>query len=122
MLLAVVAAAALTFHPMQIVQLARETPSHWSGKMATHLCVRGWVTYQKAEDDGDRHLRVCDDPKVQGMDRKRCAVGEVIPAIPLPAVETGNEYDFCGISRFDDERPNHQWWELHPLLSIKEVR
>jgi len=120
-MIAVLLAAALTFHPMQIGQLAHERPEHWSGKMATHVCVRGWPTYEKLEEDGDHHVRICDDPKVQGMNRSRCLVGEVIPAVPLPLPEVGKEYDFCGVTRWDGETPNHGWWELHPLLSIMAV-
>lgn len=118
MIASLVLAAGLTFHPISIVAMAAETPGHWR-KMRTHIEVEGWVTYTVTEDDGDRHIRICDDPKAQGMDHRRCVVAEILPAIPLPFPRVGDHIRVHGVSRYDAELPGHNWWEVHPVLNLE---
>jgi hypothetical protein len=119
-MIALLLAAGLAFHPIQIGAMAAETPGHWR-KMRTHIEVEGWVTYVATEDDGDHHIRICDDPKVQGVNLKRCVVAEIIPALPLPVPKAGDHVRVQGISRFDAELPGHNWWEVHPVLHIETL-
>ena len=81
---------------------------------ATHVEVEGYVTYVRTEADGDLHIRLCDSPRVKGMNRLRCIVAECIPAMPCPAPDLGQKVAVHGISRYDHER-GHQWFEVHPV-------
>lgn len=116
------------YHPMEIARLAAENPAHWSGDMATHVVVRGFVTYAELEKDGDRHLRVCDSSKVVGMDRAHCVVGEILPGSKVAAPRVGSCIEMSGVTRFDGEGWNpvtktgsHGWWEIHPVEKITAV-
>lgn len=112
--------AALVFHVLTIADITADNPIAWK-HLRTHIEVTGFVTYVAKEDDGDVHIRVCDSPKVKTMDRKRCLVMEIVPALPLPAPKVGERVTGRGIYRFDGEHA-HGWSELHPLLSLKEAR
>lgn len=105
------------YHPMTISAMAAQDPGHWKG-MRTHVQVEGWTTYRKKEGDGDIHLRLCEQPKTRGMDRKACIVAEIIPAIPVVAPKVGQKVMVRGISRFDGEN-GHGFWELHPVESLE---
>ena len=118
MILTLAVVAVLTFHPVQIGAMARETCGYWE-KVHTHVEVEGWVTYKAREEDGDWHLRICDDAGVKDMDRKRCVVAEIIPALPLKPPNVGDHVRVQGIYRFDAERPNHGWAEVHPVLHLE---
>lgn len=122
MLTALLLAAALapTFHPLAIGELATEDAGRWR-RMRTHVEVAGFVTYARREEDGDLHLRLCDSPRVWGMNRARCIVAECIPALPCRAPRPGSRVRVRGISRYDAER-GHRWWEVHPVLSLEAVR
>jgi hypothetical protein len=109
-----------TFHPYAIVQVTAENPVNWRHPL-THLQIEGWVTYKAHEQDGDWHLRICDDPKLMVMDAKHCLVGEIIPELPLPVPKLGAHVQVEGIYRFDAEHPGHMWAECHPILKIKEL-
>ena len=109
--------AAILWHVITVGHLAQAQPNHWSSEMATHLELTGYVTYEKHEDDGDLHLRICDSADVVGMDRQHCIVAECIPALPCKRPPLGKPVRVRGISRFDDEA-GHGWWELHPVLSL----
>jgi hypothetical protein len=108
--------AALLWHVLTVADLARAGPG---ARVQTHVEVAGWVTYVRREDDGDLHIRVCDSPQVEVMDRKHCVVAECIPALPCEAPMIGHRYILRGISRYDSEN-GHKWREIHPVLSIRE--
>jgi hypothetical protein len=103
------------FHPLTIAQITADNPAAWRG-LRTHVEVTGFVTYKAIEEDGDVHLRICDSARVKGMDRKRCIVAELIPALPLsPAPKVRQHVWLRGIYRFDGEH-GHGWAEVHPVL------
>jgi hypothetical protein len=118
-------AEARTYRHVNIAALA-------AGKVrATHVEIAGTVTFVKREADGDLHVRVCDSPRVNGMDRQHCVVAEIIPtlrpllfcpdgtACSVPkwelAIYKGQSLTFRGISRRD---PDHGWYEVHPVEEI----
>lgn len=103
--------AAILWHLLTVAQLVAGTPH-------THVEVGGWVTYVADEDDGDLHIRACDSPKVEGMERKHCFVAECIPALPCHRPKIGEFVVFRGISRPDTER-GHNWQEIHPVLELR---
>lgn len=109
-------AAAILWHVVAIADMPKN--KH------THVEVTGYVTRVRLEQDGDLHVRICDSPKVKGMDRKHCVVGELIESNPvkLPGFpyNTGDLIQMRGISRFDYEG-NHNWWEVHPVVEMRKV-
>lgn len=113
MSLLVLAAGTVLWHALTISQMTAENPARWRA-MATHVRVRGYPTYCRTEDDGDRHIRLCDSPDVEGMDRAHCIVLECIPQLPCACPRLGVPLEVDGISRYDGE---HRWWEIHPVLA-----
>jgi len=109
--------AGILWHVLAVAQMATADPAHWPGAMATHVEVVGFVTYVKREEDGDLHVRLCDSPKVEGMNRKRCVVAECIPALPCERPKIGARVTVRGVTRYDAEA-GHGWWEIHPVLYI----
>lgn len=106
--LSLAAVPARLYHPVTIQDLAAGKVRH------THVEVSGFVTYQTMEVDGDRHVRICDSPKVRSMNRVHCVVGECLPWRPCPAPKIGENVKARGIRRHDDEN-GHKWEEVHPL-------
>jgi len=118
----------LTFHPVTIAQINADACDHWT-KLATHLEVDGWVFKSVPEQDGDRHVGVCDDQKLAarlakegGFDHLHCMVWEIISAVPLKIPRIGDHVRGQGIERYDAEDPGHHWFELHPLLHWEIIK
>jgi hypothetical protein len=112
-----------TYHKAKIAELATDNPAHWK-YVHTHIEVEGYVTYITQEDDGDWHIRLCDDAKIKTMDVHHCVVVEVIPELkPNGKVfirpHLGDHLRVRGISRYDAELPGHNWWEVHPVEEIE---
>ncbi len=114
------AASARPYHPVGLRVLAAADPGHWPAAVATHVELRGFLTYRKIEADGDLHLRLCDRAWLVGMNRERCVVAECIPSLPCDAPPIGSELLVRGISRYDAEA-GHGWWEVHPVESLEVV-
>lgn len=104
--------AGILWHVLSVAQLAAGTPH-------THVEVGGFVTYVRREEDGDLHIRLCDSPRLERMDRRRCVVAECIPALPCEPPMVGDRIRIRGISRWDAERA-HGWREVHPVLELRE--
>ena len=68
--------ASRTYWPVDVATLAQK------GTVHTHVAVIGFVTYTKAEADGDLHIRLCDSAAIAGMDLAHCIVAECIPKLP----------------------------------------
>lgn len=120
------ARSARNYHPYPITTVAAANPGNWHGLRLTHIEIQGYVTYIKREADGDLHIRVCDSPAIKTMDRGHCMVTEEIPTLrpstPFPKLKVGDHVDDKGIGRFDAETPGHNWWELHPLESVRIIQ
>lgn len=116
MILFVLLAVIRLYHPVDIQALTAEG----SQPRRTHVEVSGFLTMAKKEGDGDWHLRICDSPRVEGMDRKHCIVAEIIPAMPCRLPRIGNHVRIRGISRFDGEN-GHGWSEIHPIESLEII-
>jgi hypothetical protein len=117
--------AGRNYHPIGVAEFAKENPQKWSRKLHTHVQVEGFITYMKAEEDGDLHVRVCETAGVKGMDRSACIVAEFIPTMGSTShaknhLRTGQRVRIEGISRFDAE-PGHMWWEVHPVELVAVV-
>jgi hypothetical protein len=86
--------------------------------MATHVAVGGFVTSVKAQD-GDIDIRICESPKVEGMDRARCILAKCIPKLPFEVPQIGKPIAVKGITRYDAKAGAH-WWEIHPVELIEK--
>ncbi len=106
------------YEALTISELAGEDPNRWSEKMRTHLAVGGFVTQASKEKNGDIDIRICDNPKLVGMDRAHCIVAKCIPKLPCEVPRIGSPITVRGISRYDAEI-GHHWWEIHPVEQVE---
>ncbi|HXM93468.1 MAG TPA: hypothetical protein VOA64_04315 [Candidatus Dormibacteraeota bacterium] len=105
------------YDELLISELVNEDSNRWTDRMRTHIAVSGFVTQVTKEDDGDMDIRICENPKVDGMDRARCVVAKCIPKLPCDAPPIGKPITVKGISRYDAKAGNH-FWEIHPVEQI----
>lgn len=102
-----------------ISELNSEDPARWSERMQTHASVSGFVTNITRGEDGDVNVRICENPKVDGMDRNHCFVAKCIPEIPCTLPPVGKPITVKGITRYDAKAGAH-WWEIHPVEQIEK--
>jgi hypothetical protein len=102
-----------------IGELIAEDANRWSDKMSTHAAVGGFVTQVAKGNDGDTDIRLCENPKIEGMDRARCIVAKCIPKIPCDVPQVGKPITVKGITRYDAQVGTH-WWEIHPVEEIEK--
>src|SRR5882672_12260203 len=74
--------AKIVYAELSIGELIAEDANRWSDKMSAHAAVSGFVTQVTKENDGDTTIRICENPKIDGMDRARCIVAKCIAKIP----------------------------------------
>lgn len=88
------------------------------GKVADpHIVTEGYVVDMKVdENDGDVVFKLVDDKS----DPNHFIVCEIIEPISVNRPRPGSKVRVYGVSRFDD-KPNHHWQELHPVLNIETV-
>ena len=99
---------------LTIGELSGQDPNRWTEDMATHAAVSGFVTLATKTEDGDVNIRICENPKVEGMDRARCVAAKCIPKLPCEAPQIGKPITVKGITRYDAAVGNH-WWEINPV-------
>jgi hypothetical protein len=104
---------------LTIGELIAEDPSRWSDKMASHAAVGGFVTQLAKGNDGDTDIRICENPKIEGMDRARCIVAKCISKIPCDLPQVGRPITVKGITRYDAKVGTH-WWEIHPVEEVEK--
>lgn len=104
---------------LTISELVGEDPNRWTEKMRTHVAVSGFVTDARKEENGDMDIRICDNPKVEGMDRAHCFMAKCIPKLPCDVPRIGRPVTVRGISRYDAEI-GHHWWEVHPVEQVEK--
>lgn len=104
---------------LTIGELIAEDANRWSDKMATRAAVGGFVTQVSKGDDGDTDIRICENPKIEGMDRARCVVAKCIPKLPCDMPQVGRPVTVKGITRYDAKVGTH-WWEIHPVEEVEK--
>jgi hypothetical protein len=104
---------------LTISELISEDANRWSDKMATHAAVGGFVTQVTKRDDGDTDIRICENPRVDGMDRARCIISRCIPKIPCDLPQVGKPITVKGITRYEAKVGTH-WWEINPVEQIEK--
>ncbi|HXN24105.1 MAG TPA: hypothetical protein VOA41_15295 [Candidatus Dormibacteraeota bacterium] len=102
-----------------ISELNAEDPARWSERMQTHASVSGFITNVAKGEDGDLNVRICENPKVEGMDRNHCFLAKCIPEIPCVLPPVGKPITVKGITRYDAKAGAH-WWEIHPVEQIEK--
>jgi len=102
------------YSEMTISELSAQDPNRWTENMATHAAVSGFVTLITKAEDGDTNVRICENPKVEGMDRTRCVAATCIPKMPCDLPQIGKPITVKGITRYDAAVGNH-WWEINPV-------
>jgi hypothetical protein len=84
---------------------------------APHIVTEGYVVDMKIdEDDGDYTFKLVDDKN----DPNHFVVCEIIEPITIARPQPGSKVRVYGVSRFDN-KPNHKWQEVHPVLGIETV-
>jgi hypothetical protein len=104
---------------LTISELVSEDANRWSDKMSSRAAVGGFVTQVSKEDTGDTDVRICENPKIEGMDRARCVVAKCIPKIPCDLPPVGHPVTVKGITRYDAKVGTH-WWEIQPVEEIEK--
>jgi len=104
---------------LTIGELIAEDANRWSDKMSTRASVGGFITQVAKGDDGDTDIRICENPKVEGMDRARCIVAKCIPKLPCDLPQVGRPITVKGITQYDAKVGTH-WWEIHPVEEIEK--
>jgi len=104
---------------LTITELIAEDANRWSDKMDTRAAVSGFVTGVDKSPDGDTAIRICENPKIDGMDRNRCVVAKCIPKLPCDIPHIGKPITVKGITQYDAKVGAH-WWEIHPIEEIEK--
>ncbi len=108
-----------TYVELSIGELIREDANRWTDKMATHAAVGGFVTQVTKRDDGDTDIRICENPRVDGMDRAHCIMSKCVPKIPCEIPQVGKPITVKGITRYEAKVGTH-WWEINPVEQIEK--
>ena len=104
---------------LSIGELIAEDANRWTDKMAAHVSVGGFVTQVTKRDDGDTDIRICENPRVEGMDRARCIISKCIPKLPCDVPQVGKPITVKGITRYEAKVGTH-WWEINPVEQIEK--
>jgi hypothetical protein len=104
---------------LSISELISEDPNRWTDKMSAHASVGGFVTQVTKRDDGDTDMRICENPRVEGMDRARCILSKCIPKLPCEVPQVGKPITVKGITRYEAKVGTH-WWEINPVEQIEK--
>jgi len=112
-------AAKPAYAELTIGELIAEDANRWSDKMATRAAVSGFITQIAKGDDGETDIRICENPKIDGMDRARCVVAKCIPKLPCDVPQVGKPVTVKGITRYDAKVGTH-WWEIHPVEEVEK--
>ncbi len=80
-----------------------------------HVVAEGYVAEMKvSEDDGDLVFKLVEDPAKPSP----FVVCEIVPPSRVEMPRVGSRVRVFGVRRFDD-KTEHQWYEVHPVLEIK---
>jgi hypothetical protein len=104
---------------LTISELVGEDANRWSDRMSSRAAVGGFVTQISKSDEGDTDVRICENPKIDGMDRARCIVAKCIPKLPCDLPPLGHPVTVKGITRYDAKVGTH-WWEIQPIEEVEK--
>lgn len=104
---------------LSLGELVAEDANRWTDRMSARASVGGFVTHVAKGEGGDTAIRICENPRVEGMDRARCIVAVCIPKLPCDVPQVGKPVTVKGITRYDARAGSH-WWEIHPVEQIEK--
>jgi Putative zinc-finger len=82
-----------------------------------HVVTEGYVSEIRIDPDGDTTFKI-----VEKLGSPQpFIVCEIIDSIKLPSPKIGTKVKVYGVSRYD-EKANHKWYEVHPVLNIELVK
>jgi anti-sigma factor RsiW len=97
------------FHPVRIADIEHST--------MPHVVAEGFVSEVRLNDeDGDLSFKLVEQPNAA----EPFIICEIIDPIKLEPPQVGSKVRVYGVSRFDNKE-NHNWYEVHPVLSIEVV-
>jgi Putative zinc-finger len=96
------------FHKVSISRIVDNTEPH--------VVAEGFVSQISIEEDGDRVFRLVEDLRRP----EPFIVCEIISPIAMTLPRVGSHVRVYGVSRYDD-KANHQWYEVHPVLNIETL-
>jgi hypothetical protein len=82
-----------------------------------HIVTQGYVSEIKIDPDGDTTFKLVEKIGTS----EPFIICEIIDPIKLPSPKIGSKVKVYGVSRYD-EKVNHQWYEVHPVLNIELVK
>jgi hypothetical protein len=96
----------------------REVPlSRFDATAEPHVATEGYVSEVHVdEEDGDMMFKLVDNLH----EPNHFVVCEIIPNMKLDLPLAGSRIRVYGVSRYDGQ-PDHQWYEVHPVLNIEPV-
>ncbi|MBI4854437.1 MAG: hypothetical protein HY819_21775 [Acidobacteria bacterium] len=88
-----------------------------SNNTEPHIVTEGYISEIRIDRDGDTTFKLVEKIGIS----EPFIVCEIIDPIKLPLPEVGSKVKVYGVSRYD-EKVNHQWYEVHPVLNIEIVK
>ncbi|KAF0250316.1 MAG: hypothetical protein FD167_278 [bacterium] len=88
-----------------------------SSNTEPHVVTQGYVSEIRIDADGDTTFKIVETLGIA----KPFIVCEIIDPIKLSPPQVGSKVKVYGVSRYD-EKVNHQWYEVHPVLNIELVK
>lgn len=82
-----------------------------------HVFTEGYVSEVRMDqEEGDTMFRLVDDLRRPN----HFVICEIIPPMDMKVPEIGSKIRVYGVSRYDN-KAEHQWFELHPVMNIEPV-
>lgn len=110
-----------SFNQKEVLDLKRFQPvsvTNIKDQTEPHIVAEGVVTAMELEEkDGDFTFKLIEDASRPDL----FIVCEIIEPIRLVPPKIGSRVKVYGVRRFDD-KSNHQWFEVHPVLNIEQVK
>lgn len=82
-----------------------------------HIVTEGYVSELRIAPDGDTTFRLVEQLGLE----EPFIVCEIIYPIKLSPPTIGSKVKVYGVSRYDD-KVNHKWYEVHPVLNIEPIK
>ncbi len=104
--------------PVRLEEFSRVPIERIPTNTEPHIVTEGYVSELRInEEDGDRMFKLVDD-----LHRPESfVICELIDPLDLPAPPVGSRVRVYGVSRYDN-KSNHEWHELHPVLNIEILK
>lgn len=110
-------AAAARIRPFDTDSFRKTSIASVAANHEPHVIVEGVVAeIAGADDEGSHRFKLADPANPRAF-----VVCEILDGDPLKAPKNGSRVRVWGVSRYDSS-PDHQWYEIHPVLKVEIVR